>query len=252
MTGAHTSEPRRVALVSGGSRGIGRAVVVRLAQDGHDIAFCYHSRAEAAAEAAEEATRAGARVLARKVDVSDPAACQDFVTAAEQELGPVDVAVTAAGITRDKPLVQMDDAMWRDVMATNLDGTFHISRAVLQSFIKRRTGCLVALSSVAGVYGSASQTNYAASKAGIIGFTRSVAKEYGRFGVRANVVAPGFVTTDMTAGVGERTREKYLGQIPLRRFGAAEEVADLVAFLASDRAGYINGQVIGIDGGLVI
>ncbi|GGT14273.1 3-oxoacyl-ACP reductase FabG [Streptomyces purpureus] len=259
MTGRQTEQAaqdlagnRPVALVSGGSRGIGRAVVTRLAEDGYDIAFCYHSRSDAAEETAEAAARHGARTFARRVDIADAARTRDFVTAAEAELGPLDAVVTAAGITRDRPLALMDDSQWQDVVRTNLDGTYHVCRAAIQSLIKRRTGAIVTLSSIAGVYGGVGQTNYSASKAGIIGFTRALAKEYGRYGVRANAVAPGFIDTDMTSAVPEAARKKYLGQIPLARFGAPEDVADLVSFLVSARSGYITGQVLGIDGGLAI
>lgn len=243
---------RPVALVSGGSRGIGRAIVTRLAHDGYDVAFCYHSRADAAEEAEKTAAEAGARTFALQVDVADSAQTREFVAAAEAELGPLNAVVTAAGITRDRPLALMDDTQWQDVIRTNLDGTFHVCRAAIQSLIKRRTGSIVTLSSIAGVYGGVGQTNYSASKAGIIGFTRALAKEYGKFGVRANSVAPGFINTDMTSAVPETARKKYLGQIPLAKFGAPEDVADLVSFLVSDRAGYITGQVLGIDGGLTI
>jgi 3-oxoacyl-[acyl-carrier protein] reductase len=242
---------RPVALVTGGSRGIGRAVVTRLARDGYDVAFCFRSASDAAEEVVKEAGEAGARVLAREVDVADAAACRAFVAETEDELGPLAAAVTCAGVTRDRPLVLMKDEEWRQVLSTNLDGTFHICRAATFSFMKRRRGALVTMSSVAGVYGSPSQANYSASKAGIIGFTKALAKEYGKYQVRANVVAPGFITTDMTAAVSEAQRKKYLAGIPLTRFGAPGEVADLVSFLVSDRAAYITGQVIGIDGGLV-
>ena len=242
---------RRVALVSGGSRGIGRAVVTRLARDGFDVAFCFRSDSDAAEAVVKEATEAGARVICRAVDVADSAQSRAFVDWAEDQLGPLAAVVTAAGITRDGPMVLMDDEGWQRVIRTDLDGTYHICRAAIYSFMKRRNGSLVTLSSVAGVYGSAAQTNYSASKAGVIGFTRAMAKECGRHGIRANVVAPGFIETDMTAKVSDKRRTRYLGQIPLARFGAPENVADLVAFLVSDRATYITGQVIGIDGGLV-
>jgi 3-oxoacyl-[acyl-carrier protein] reductase len=242
---------RRVALVSGGSRGIGRAVVARFAQDGFDIAFCYHSHKEAAAETERTAGVLGARVLSRRVDVGDAEQCRDFTATVEEELGAVDVVVTAAGITRNRPLAMMDDAQWADVLRTNLDGTYHICRPVIERMARRRSGTIVTVSSVAGVHGNAGQTNYSASKAGIIGFTRAIAKEYGRFDIRANTVAPGFIETDMTSDMTERTRKKYLGQISLSRFGTPQEVADLISFLASDRASYITGQVLGIDGGIV-
>jgi len=243
---------RPVALVSGGSRGIGRAVVQRLARDGFDVAFCFRSDTEAADAVAKEAAATGARVVHRVADVADAGQSRDFVAWAEDTLGPPDAVVTAAGITRDGPLVLMDDDDWQQVVRTNLDGTYHLCRAAAYSFMKRRTGTVVTLSSVAGVHGSPTQTNYSASKAGIIGFTRALAKECGRYGIRANVVAPGFIETDMTAQLTDKRRRACLAQIPLARFGEPENVADLVSFLVSDRASYITGQVMGIDGGLVV
>jgi 3-oxoacyl-[acyl-carrier protein] reductase len=243
---------RPVALVSGGSRGIGRAVVNRLADDGFDVAFCYQSDEKAAEQVVKEATGEGARVVARRVDVTDGAAVRAFVEGTESDLGPLDAVVTSAGITRDNPLVRMADEDWRDVVSTNLDGTYNVCRAAVFSFMKRRTGSVVTLSSVAGVHGSATQTNYSASKAGIIGFTRALAKECGRYGIRANSVAPGLIETDMTAAMADAAKERILERIPLARFGTPEDVADLVSFLVSGRARYISGQVLGVDGGLVV
>lgn len=247
MTGAH----RPVAVVTGGSRGIGRAVVTRLAADGFDVAFCYRTRKDAAEEAAAEAGTAGARVLAYEADVASADQADALIAAAEERLGPPSVLVTCAGIVRDRPLARMTEAEWDDVIQTNLYGTYHACRAAALPLM-RHGGSIVTLSSVAAAHGSPTQSNYAASKAGIVGFTLSLARELARSGVRANVVAPGLITTDITDDMPPKAHESIVRRIPLRRPGTAEEVADLVAFLVSDRARYITGQVVGIDGGLVL
>ncbi|MCZ4123121.1 3-oxoacyl-[acyl-carrier-protein] reductase [Streptomyces sp. H39-S7] len=242
----------RVALVSGGSRGIGRAAVLRLAQDGYDVSFCYQSNELAAKELENEVADLGVRTLAVKADVADGDSVRAFIAETEQALGSIDVAVTSAGITRDNPLLMMPDEDWHQVIDVNLDGVYNVCRSVIFEMMKRKSGSIINISSVAGVYGNATQTNYAASKAGIIGFSRSLAKEVGRYGIRANVVAPGFIETDMTAGLSDKLKKQALQSIPLRRLGRAEEVADLVSFLASDRGSYITGAVFQIDGGITL
>ncbi|WP_019819301.1 3-oxoacyl-[acyl-carrier-protein] reductase [Saccharomonospora saliphila] len=242
----------RVALVTGGSRGIGRACVLRLASDGYDVAFAYRSNEEAANEVTTLASEHGGTVRAFRAEMADADEVRGMVQRVTDELGAVDVLVTSAGITRDNPLVMMNDEDWHAVLDVNLDGVYHTCRAVIFEMMKRGRGSIVNLSSVAGVHGNATQTNYSAAKAGIIGFSKALAKESGRYGIRVNVVAPGFVDTDMTAGLSEQVRQKSLASVPLRRFGTADEVADLVSFVSSDRAAYVTGSVLHVDGGITL
>ncbi|MFI9360440.1 3-oxoacyl-ACP reductase FabG [Kitasatospora sp. NPDC053057] len=238
-----------IALVSGGSRGIGRAIVLQLAQDGYDVAFCYHSNADAAEQLVKEAGKFGTRIAASRCDVANSAEVRDWYARTERELGPVDAVVTSAGITKDRPVILMPEDDWEQVLRTNLDGVYHVCRAAAFAMSKRRSGVIVNLSSVSGIYGNVGQANYAASKAGIIGFTKSLAKECGPRGVRANVVAPGLIATDMVGDMSEAAMERMLGNVALGRVGKPEEVAHLVSFLLSDRAAYINGSVFEIHGG---
>ncbi|MFJ8275824.1 3-oxoacyl-ACP reductase FabG [Streptomyces griseoviridis] len=244
-----TEQARPVALVTGGSRGIGRAVVLRLVRDGFDVAFCHRSGGDDARTVEKDASELGGRAVGSRVDVVELGAVQEWVARTERELGPLRAVVTSAGIVRDRPLATMDDADWHDVLDVNLTGTYHVCRAAVFPMIKRRSGAVVNVSSVSGVLGNASQTNYAATKAGIIGFSRSLAKELGRFGIRVNAIAPGFIDTEMLGGLSEKTRRDLLASISLNRFGTAEEVADGVAYLVG--ADYVTGSVLRVDGGVV-
>ncbi|MFE9644254.1 3-oxoacyl-[acyl-carrier-protein] reductase [Streptomyces sp. NPDC006365] len=247
-----SEQTAKVALVTGGSRGIGRACVLRLAQDGYDVAFCYSSQSAAADEVRKEASRHGTRILAVQADVASADSVRDLVKQVDEQLNPIDVLVTSAGIVRDNPLLLMTDEQWNEVVDVNLTGTYNVCRAVVFDMLKRRSGSIVTLSSVAGVYGIASQTNYAATKAGIIGFTKSLSKEVGRYGIRVNAVAPGFIETDMVSGLDPQYSKQMVSGVPLGRMGTADEVADLVSYLSSDQAAYITGSVVQIDGGIVL
>ncbi len=242
----------RVALVTGASRGIGRAIALQLAQDGYDIAFCYRQASVSAAKLEDEIRKLNRQAFAQQCDVGDAAAIQNFIQSVEERLGPLTVVVNSAGIIKDNPLIMMDEVAWRDVINTNLDGVFNVCRHVIFGFMKRKRGCIVNISSVTGIYGNPTQTNYAASKAGIIGFSKALAKEVGSYGIRVNVVAPGLIATDMTAELDPHHVERFLSTIPLRRIGEVQDVADLVSFLVSDRARYITGQTIQVDGGIVL
>jgi 3-oxoacyl-[acyl-carrier protein] reductase len=239
-----------VAVVTGGSRGIGRAIVVQLARDGFGVAFC-HQSPDAGEDVAQEIRALGRPVFHDRCDVSRLDEVQRFLAESERRLGPIAVIVNNAGIIRDNPLVFLDGEAWQQVIDVNLTGTFNVCRAAILGFMKRKKRCIINISSIAGVVGNAAQTNYSASKAGMIGFTKALAKEVGGYGIRVNAVAPGFIQTDMTDGLPDSIRQNVLTRIPLRRFGTAQDVADLVSFLASDRATYITGQTFQVDGGIV-
>jgi 3-oxoacyl-[acyl-carrier protein] reductase len=234
-----------VALVTGGSRGIGAAICKELARGGAKVAVNYRS---SEAEAAALAKEIGGVALAG--DVADAEEAAALVTQAESELGDLDILVNNAGITRDGLIARMGDDDWRDVQATNIDGTFHTCRAVARSMMKRRSGSIVNMTSYVGVHGNPGQTNYAASKGAIIAFTKALAKELGNRGVRVNAVAPGYIETDLTGVLPEDWREFLRTNTPLGRLGQPQDVATAVRFLCSDEAAFVTGEILLVDGGL--
>jgi len=239
-----------VALVTGASRGIGRACAIALAADGHRVGVCFGHDEAGAADTCATVTAAGGEALAVQADVVDPAAVDAAFSRVEDTFGRVEVVVANAGITRDGLMLRMDDEAWGAVLRTNLDGAFHTIRRAAPAMLRARFGRIVAVGSVAGLSGSPGQANYAAAKAGLIGLTRAVARELGSRNVTANVVAPGPITTAMTDALSDDRRQTMTSQVPLGRFGTAQEVAAVVAFLCSDAAGYVNGAVVPVDGGL--
>ncbi|MBN1642398.1 MAG: 3-oxoacyl-[acyl-carrier-protein] reductase [Anaerolineae bacterium] len=240
----------RAALVTGASRGIGRAIAVQLAAAGAGVAVNFLRNEEAAAEVVREICAAGGRAVAVQADVREDEQVRAMVAQVEGALGPVGVLVNNAGIARDALLARMTAEEWADVIATNLTGAFHCSKAVLRGMMRRRWGRIVNVTSVAGLAGNAGQANYAAAKAGLVGLTRAMAREVASRHITVNAVAPGFVETDLTAGLLPEWRAQALAATPVGRFGTASEVAHAVVFLASEEAAYITGQVLSVDGGL--
>lgn len=239
----------KVALVTGGSRGIGRAIVEELSQAGYAVAFTYAHNREAADALAAGLCANGGRAVTHQADVRDFDRAQEVVRSAAQALGPIDLLVNNAGIRRDQALHNMDPALWREVIDTNLTGTFNYTRAVVHDMI-RRGGVILNIGSVSGLMGMAGQTNYSASKAGMIGFTKALSREVARFGIRVNAIAPGLIETEIIANLEPRARAKLDAQIPAGRAGTAREVAKLALYLASDDAAYATGQVFTLDGGM--
>lgn len=242
----------KVAVVTGASRGIGRAVALKLAADGATVVINYKGSVEKAEEVKKEIEKNGGKAEVMQCNVSDFQACETFIKGIIKNFGSLDILVNNAGITKDGLLMKMSEADYDAVMDTNLKGTFNCIRFAARQMMKQRSGRIINMSSVSGVLGNAGQANYSASKAGVIGLTKATAREVASRGITVNAIAPGFINTEMTAGLPENIKESAVSQIPLGSFGEPEDIAEAVAFLASDHAKYITGQVLCVDGGMAI
>jgi 3-oxoacyl-(acyl-carrier-protein) reductase len=240
----------KACLVTGGSRGIGRAIALELGRHGASVAVGYASNADAAEAVATEITASGGQAFTFGLDVADPATIESAVASVVERFGTIDILVNNAGITRDRSLAKMSPEEWDEVIDTNLSSVFHLTSRVLPIMVKAGSGRIVNISSVIGLHGNFGQANYAAAKAGIVGFTKSAALELARKGITVNAIAPGFIETEMIAAMPDEVRATILAKIPMGRFGRPEEIAQAVAYLVSSSGDYITGQVISIDGGL--
>jgi 3-oxoacyl-[acyl-carrier protein] reductase len=242
----------KCAVVTGGSRGIGRAIAIRLATQGADVAFSYRGNEAAAKETAVAIEALGRRALPVQADVSDPEAADTLIKTALEAFGKIDILVNNAGVTRDDLIMRMSLDDWRTVLETNLFGAFYVTKAVTRPMLKAKGGRIVNITSVSGQAGQTGQANYSSAKAGLIGLTKATARELASRGITCNAVAPGFVLTELTKDLPENLMKQLTDATPLGRFGTTEEIASAVAFLASDEAAFITGQVLGVDGGLVM
>ena len=241
----------KVALVTGATRGIGKGIALKLAEHGADVAFTFVSSPKKAKEVEQEVAAFGVKAMAFQSNAADYAAAEKLIADVNENFGRIDIVVNNAGITKDGLLMRMSEENWDDVMNTNLKSVFNITKNVQRTMLKQRSGSIINLSSVVGVRGNAGQSNYAASKAGIIGFTKSIAQELGSRNIRCNAIAPGFIATEMTAELGEDTINEWLKSVPLNRPGTAEDVANAVLFLASDLSTYVSGQTLNVCGAML-
>ncbi|SNX55564.1 3-oxoacyl-[acyl-carrier-protein] reductase [Thermoanaerobacterium sp. RBIITD] len=242
----------KTALVTGGGRGIGRAIALKLAEDGYNVVINYSKSSKSADETVLEAKKFGVDAYAIKCDISDYKQVEEMINNIIERYGFIDVVVNNAGITKDNLILRMSEDDWDNVINTNLKGTFNVIKFISKYMIKRRKGKIINISSIVGIIGNAGQVNYAASKAGIIGLTKSVAKELASRGITVNAIAPGYIETDMTEVLNETTKESMINSIPLKRAGNPSDIANVVSFLASNASDYITGQVINVDGGMVM
>lgn len=243
---------KKNALITGGSRGIGRAIAMELSRQGINIIITYNSSEEKALEVIKEVENNGVKGLAIKADVSSEEDVKNMMKTIKNQFDSVDILVNNAGVTKDNLLLRMKTEEWDKVMDTNLKGVYLCTKAVARGMMKKRYGKIINIASVVGISGNAGQGNYSASKAGVIGFTKSIAKELGSRGITVNGVAPGFVETDMTEVLSEDIKKHSLNMIPLKRFGKPEDIANVVGFLCSEKADYITGQIINVDGGMLM
>lgn len=242
----------KTAIVTGGSRGIGKAIALKLAEKGANVVVNYTSNFEKAQEVVEQIKSMGRDAIAIKADVSNSDDVENLLKEVNKHFDTIDILINNAGITRDTLLIRMKDEDWNKVMDINLKGTYLCTKYFGKKMMKQKSGKIINITSVVGIIGNAGQANYSASKAGVIGFTKSIAKELGSRGINVNAVAPGFIKTEMTEKLSDEVVKNYSKSIPLGRFGNVEDVANVVAFLASDEANYITGQVINVDGGMVM
>ena len=242
----------KTAIVTGGTRGIGKAIVLELAKSGCNVAFNYSKSDDLANELVKEIEGLGVKAMAKKVDVSDFEGAKDMIKEVKDEFGQIDYLVNNAGITRDKLLALMKEDDWDDVININLKSVYNFSKAVIMTMIKQKSGNILNITSVSGIAGVAGQANYSASKAGMIGFTKALAKEVGKAKINVNAIACGFIETDMTSELPEEYKQKMIDMTALKRFGTTDDVAKTAKFLLSDDAKYITGQVLSIDGGLAL